>query len=67
VSSDQLRLFDTGPRARMNKTEAGLAKEGVGRGAERLLGEMVKRGLGEEHLHRAASLCLLLDEERAPR
>jgi hypothetical protein len=62
VSFDQLRLFDTGPRARMNKTEAGLAKEGIGRGAERLLAEMIKRGLGREHLHAAAALALLLDE-----
>jgi hypothetical protein len=64
--SEQLPLFDTGP-GRLNKVEAGLAKEGVGRGAERLLSEMVKRGLAEEHLHAAAALALALDEGQTQR
>jgi hypothetical protein len=51
----------------MNKVQAGIRKEGVGRGAERLLAEMIKRGLGREHLHAAAAFCLLLDAERAER
>jgi hypothetical protein len=67
VTSDQLQLFDTGRRARMSKTEAGLAKEGVGRGAEKLLAELVKRGLAEADLRAAARLCLALDEEPARR
>jgi hypothetical protein len=49
----------------MNKAEAGIAKEGIGKGAERLLAEMVKRGLPEHALCAAARLALALDSERA--
>jgi hypothetical protein len=63
MSGDQLELFATDRRP-PPKERAGLAKE-IGPGAERLLGEMVKRGLPERALHRAASLCLLLDAEPA--
>ena len=64
--SEQLELFtaEKGNGRPMNKTEAGLAKEGVGRGAERLLSEMVKRGLPEEAYRAAARLCLALDDEK---
>jgi hypothetical protein len=65
--SDQLALFGEPVKGRLNKTEAGLAKEIPGRRAERLLAEMVKRGLSEEHLRPAAALALLLDAERAQR
>jgi hypothetical protein len=57
-------LFDTDRRP-PPKEAAGLAKEGLGRGPERVLAEMVKRGLGEEHLRAAAALCLELDKPEA--
>ena len=38
----------------------GLSKE-IGPGGERLLAELVKRGLGQEHLRAAAALVLALD------
>jgi hypothetical protein len=61
---DQLELFATDRRP-APKEAAGLAKEGLGSGAEKLMGELVKRGLSERALHHAASLCLLLDAEPA--
>jgi hypothetical protein len=45
----------------LTKEEAGLGKE-IPAGAPRLLAELVKRGLREEHLHAAATICLVLDE-----
>jgi hypothetical protein len=61
----QLNLFtDIGggaPDARMNRNAAGLRK-GIPPGAERLLGELVKRGLLERDLKVAALLALALDE-----
>jgi hypothetical protein len=63
--SEQLKLFGTKPQPQANGCritidQAGLT-HGRRRGAERLLAEMVKRGLREEHLRTAASLCLALD------
>jgi hypothetical protein len=59
--SDQLSLF-TSDRRPAPKERAGLAKEGLGSGAEKLLAELVKRGLAEQDLRAAARLCLALDE-----
>jgi hypothetical protein len=57
--SAQLELFcDT----RLSNAEAGLTGDGIPPGAERLLAELVKRGLSEGDLRVAASLCLVLDE-----
>ena len=47
----------------MNKAEAGLTKE-MPAGAERLLAELVKRGLHPGDLKVAAALALVLDEPR---
>jgi hypothetical protein len=57
VSVKQLELF---PEAHLSNGEAGL--KSVPPGAERLLAELVKRGLPEGDLRVAASLCLVLDE-----
>jgi hypothetical protein len=67
VIDRQLELFgeavngDAASR-RMNRDQAGLV-HGVPAGAERLLGALVKRGLGEDDLHAAARLCLAMDEK----
>jgi hypothetical protein len=65
VVTGQLPLFDLEPNGngngRKTKAEAGLAK-GIGPGAERLLSELVKRGLPEADLLVAAMLALALDE-----
>jgi hypothetical protein len=45
----------------VSNAAAGL-KQGVPAGAERLLAELVKRGLREGDLRGASGLCLLLDE-----
>ena len=42
-------------------------RRGLGPGAERLLGELVRRGLDEDHLHAAAAIALVLDEEAIDR
>jgi hypothetical protein len=55
----QLELF---AETRLSNTEAGLTTEGIPPGAERLLAELLKRGLPEGDLRVAASLCLALDE-----
>jgi len=65
MTDDQLALFDApadrnAPRG--TKASLGLAKEGLGRGAERLLVELLKRGLDREHLEMAAALALALEE-----
>jgi hypothetical protein len=44
-----------------SKSEVGLAKA-IGPGAERLLAELVKRGLDQEHLRPTAALVLALEE-----
>jgi hypothetical protein len=60
----QLELFaDNGNGRRMNKVEAGLAKEIPGFGAEALLSALVKHGLPEDALRAAARLCIALDDE----
>jgi hypothetical protein len=63
--TDQLSLFDglepsTNGHGRRTKRERGL--KATPAGAERLLAEMVKRGLPAGDLRVAASLCLALDE-----
>jgi hypothetical protein len=60
VSEGQLALFLERAHVRLNKTDAGLADE-IAAGPERLLAEMVKRGLGRDDLEGAAALCLALD------
>jgi hypothetical protein len=52
------------PRNAMNRDQAGLNKDGTTPGAERLLAELVKRGLRPPHLKAAAALALALDERR---
>ncbi len=72
---DQLALLEepgTGPRgwqpvtpegpARLNRDQAGIPKHAPRRGAERLLVELVCRGLDERFLPAAAALVALLDE-----
>jgi hypothetical protein len=58
----ELELF---PETRASNADAGL--KSVPPGAERLLKELVKRGLREGDLGVAASLCLALDERRSER
>jgi hypothetical protein len=59
----QLQLF---PETRhLSNSDVGL--KSVPPGAERLLKELVKRGLREGDLGVAASLCLALDERRGER
>ena len=76
--SEQLALFaDTDGRApassnghngRRTMAELGLKKEvGPGRGPERLLRELARRGLGDEHYVGAAALVLALNAEAASR
>jgi hypothetical protein len=55
----QLELF---PEVRVSNAEYGL--KSVPPGAERLLAELVRRGLRETDLKAAAQLCLALDERR---
>jgi hypothetical protein len=64
--SGQLALFDLeiGPR-RLTRAEAGVSKE-TRPGAERLLADLVARGLDRDHLRVAAALVLELDAEREP-
>jgi hypothetical protein len=61
VIDGQLDLFAEPAEVRLNKVEAGIAKD-VPAGAERLLAALVKHGLGEQELRSAAELCLALDE-----
>jgi hypothetical protein len=61
--AEQLQLFipvEANGHARTN-AELGL-RGGIPPGAERLLGELVRRGLRSSELTAAASLCLALDE-----
>ncbi|HEU0023733.1 MAG TPA: hypothetical protein VFQ12_03840 [Thermoleophilaceae bacterium] len=44
-------------------TSAELRLRKVPAGAERLLAEMVKRGLAREHIHAASALILQLEEQ----
>jgi hypothetical protein len=60
--TEQLELFDT-ERRPPPKEAAGLAKEGLGSGAEKLLAELVKRGLPVDAYRAAARLCLALDRK----
>jgi hypothetical protein len=65
VVTDQLALFDlelngNGHGGWLTKAEAGIAK-GIPAGAERLLAELVRRGLPEGDLQAAAALALELD------
>jgi hypothetical protein len=60
--TEQLALFDAEPNGnghRMTKAEAGLSETRPG--AQRLLGELVRRGLDRDHLTAAAALVLELD------
>jgi hypothetical protein len=58
----QLALFaEPASPERLTKAKAGLRSE-MPAGAERLLAELVKRGLCETDLRVAARLCLALDE-----
>jgi hypothetical protein len=64
VTLEQLAFFAEnghGGNGTMTKAEAGLAKE-IPPGAERLLGELAKRGLRSEDLRVAAMLVLALEE-----
>jgi hypothetical protein len=56
----QLPLFTENGNGRMTKDAAGLKETPPG--AERLLAELIKRGLPPGDLKVAASLCLALDE-----
>jgi hypothetical protein len=62
VVSEQMPLFATDRRP-APKEAAGLSKEGLGSGAEKLLAELVKRGLPEDAYRAAARLCLALDRK----
>jgi hypothetical protein len=46
----------------MSRGEAGITREGVPPGAERLLVALVRRGLRKEYLVAAAQLAIALDE-----
>jgi hypothetical protein len=61
----QLSLFAEPTEVRLTKVQAGL-RSGQPPGPQRLLSELVKRGLRREHLPAAARLCLLLAEARRP-
>ena len=67
--SEQL-VLDLGPEHAqlrvLTKQEAGLTKE-MPPGPERLLSEMVKRGLERDHLVAAAALVFAFDERRGSR
>jgi hypothetical protein len=56
----QLPLFESSGNGRPTKADVGLRDTPPG--AERLLAELVRRGLGEGDLRIAAALCLVLDE-----
>ena len=58
--TDQLALFAEATGGGKTKAEAGLCDTPPG--AERLLAELVRRGLPEGDLRVAAALCLVLDE-----
>ena len=60
--TEQLPLFalERNGNGRMTRAEAGLRREAPP-GAERLLGELVKRGLPAGDLKVAAALCIALD------
>ena len=64
MSPEQLVLaLDTpAPTGRRTRDQAGLAKD-ARPGPERLLRELVRRGLAHEHLRIAAALVLALEEE----
>lgn len=62
MSDGQLSLFAEPAEPVLTGEQAGLRS--VPPGAERLLGELVRRGIGEDALEAAARLCLLLDEGR---
>jgi hypothetical protein len=47
-----------------SREEIGISKYAPASGAERLLAELVKRGLDRNALPRAAKLCLWLDGRR---
>jgi hypothetical protein len=65
MTPDQLALFvmESSTNRRKTAIEAGLVKDAPP-GAERLLRELVRRGLERDHLHTAAALALVLDEPR---
>jgi hypothetical protein len=63
VTPGQLALFaDPNGTGRKTVSVAGLRRDAPP-GPERLLRELVKRGLCPDHLERAAALVLVLDEE----
>ena len=60
-NADQLPLFlEPNGNSRKSKATAGIVE--CPPGAERLLAELIQRGLSEGDLRVAARLCLLLDE-----
>jgi len=65
VTADQLALFAAqNGNGRKTAAETGLARDiGPNAGAERLLRELVRCGLREEHYRVAAALVLALEEE----
>jgi len=64
VTADQLVLFALQNGTRKTAAETGLARDiGPNAGAERLLRELVRCGLREEHYRVAAALVLALEEE----
>jgi len=68
VTADQLTLLiaENG-NGRKTAAQAGLRREIGGGGAERLLRELVRRGLPEDAYYAAAGLVLALEEEAGAR
>ena len=59
---EQLSLEIAGPKRVQRKDEVGLRNNLPKGGPERLVAELVKRGLSEGDLHMAAALAIALDE-----
>jgi hypothetical protein len=57
---------DTNGNGRRTVAELGMTRQFPAGGAERLLRELVRRGLADESLHAAAALVLVLDEGARP-
>ena len=67
MTEAQLSLFaSNGSMRPLSNAEVGLVQK-IGPGAGRLLGELVKRGLAQEHLMTAAALVVALDSTAGER
>jgi hypothetical protein len=64
VVNDQLQLFATNGNRRGTKASLGLAKELPTHGAERIVIQLLRRGMSKEHLEMACALAVALDEPR---